>query len=363
MVRNPNAVDFWRGFALLTIFINHIPGIYFERLTYRNLTMSDSADLFVFLAGWGLRLMLNGAGTKMPESHLLYRLGARAVTLYAAQMLMMTIALAMLAVGANLLENSFILEWNNAAEVFSNPVNAHIGLALLTHQLGYFDILPLYVTLMLLAPLIGLIHIRAPQWLLSLSAAIYLLALVFEINFRTWPANGEWFFNPLCWQFLFILGFVLAVDEGPGRFVRRYIAGLRVLAVPVLVIGTWIVWTGWWPDLSDVPNPKLLFLISKTYITPVRLIQFLALAAIFSVLFPYVLRWLPRMAKVFSMLGRNSLNVFCVGSLLSLAAQIVRYALQGGIVLDAAIIIVGFLLLGLTAWLSEWRDRVRANQA
>ena len=51
MARPVNAVDFWRGFALVTIFINHIPGIYFERFTHRNVSISDSADLFVFLAG------------------------------------------------------------------------------------------------------------------------------------------------------------------------------------------------------------------------------------------------------------------------------------------------------------------------
>ncbi len=362
MVRCPNAIDFWRGFALLTIYINHIPGIYFDRFTHRNVLMSDSADLFVFLAGWGLCLMLNGTGKTLPVTQQLYRLSARAITLYAAHLLTMSVALAMLAVAANLLENTLILEWHNAAEVFSNPVNAHIGLVFLTHQLGYFDILPLYVMLMLAAPLVGLINAKIPLWLLPISLTIYALALCFQINFRTWPANGEWFFNPLCWQLVFVLGFVLARDEGLGKFVRRQLLWLRVLSVPVLAIGTWVVWSGWWPDLSVVPEPKLLFLISKTYVTPMRLVQFLALVAIVSLLFPYLLRLLPRMAEGLSMLGRNSLNVFCVGSLLSLAAQIVRYALQGGIILDSVLIITGFLMLGLTAWLSEWRDRVRADR-
>ena len=54
MPRQANAVDFWRGFALVSIFINHIPGIFYERLTHRNLSISDSAELFVFLAGWSL---------------------------------------------------------------------------------------------------------------------------------------------------------------------------------------------------------------------------------------------------------------------------------------------------------------------
>ena len=52
MPREANAVDFWRGFALVSIFVNHIPGIYYERFTHRNLSFSDSAELFVFLAGW-----------------------------------------------------------------------------------------------------------------------------------------------------------------------------------------------------------------------------------------------------------------------------------------------------------------------
>ena len=30
MPRQANAIDFWRGFALVSIFINHIPGIWYE---------------------------------------------------------------------------------------------------------------------------------------------------------------------------------------------------------------------------------------------------------------------------------------------------------------------------------------------
>ena len=55
-----------------------------------------------------------------------------------------------------------------------------------------------------------------------------------------------------------------------------------------------------------------------------RLIQFLALAAVFSAAYPYFAPWVPWLTE-FSQLGRNSLNVFCVASLLSLIGQIVRY--------------------------------------
>ena len=80
---------------------------------------------------------------------------------------------------ALLLGNPLLLEWHNAAAIFYNPVDAHIGLAILSHQLGYFDILPLYVVLMVIAPVIATIHRFAPNWLLplSLSTLCFLAAL------------------------------------------------------------------------------------------------------------------------------------------------------------------------------------------
>src|SRR5581483_8071605 len=139
MIRQPSPVDFWRGLALVFIFINHIPGNYFSHFTHANYSYSDSADLFVFLAGWALRIL-----TERQQStwHLVLRLGGRALTLYAAQILITMLAIAMLASVAMLMENPLLLEWHNAAAVFNDPVPTHIGLAMLTHQLGYFDILP-----------------------------------------------------------------------------------------------------------------------------------------------------------------------------------------------------------------------------
>src|SRR5262245_2605304 len=156
MLRPANAVDFWRGFALVTIFINHIPGVFYEHLTHRNFSISDSADLFVFLAGWSLRLLVGNPG-RTSAAYLVLRLGGRALQIYAAQILIIAIAIAMLAAAAVLLANPLLLEWHNAAAVFYDPVPAHLGMAMLTHQLGYFDILPLYVVLMVMAPAVALI--------------------------------------------------------------------------------------------------------------------------------------------------------------------------------------------------------------
>jgi hypothetical protein len=361
MPRQANAIDFWRGFALVTIFVNHIPGIYWSRFTHSTYSFSDSADLFVFLAGFSLRLLVGTPGRHQPAWYLTLRLLGRAVELYAAQILITMIALAMLATAATLLDNPLLLEWHNAAAVFYDPVLTHIGLAALTHQLGYFDILPLYVVLMAMAPIYAIIDRYAPGWVLPVSVTLYLATLIVPLPMPTWPTDGQWFFNPLAWQLVFVLGFVLAREDGVGGFVRRNILPIRLIAVPIVVFSV-IVWVNYWlPDPTTLPQPRLLFILAKTYVTPMRLIQFLAVVAVFSITYPYIKRFFPALIEFLSMLGRNSLIVFCVGSLLSLGGQILRLIYRGDIIGDTLVVICGVAIMALAAWLPEWREQARAK--
>lgn len=358
MPRTPNAVDFWRGYALVTIFINHVPGIYFERFTHRNVSFSDSAELFVFLAGWSLGYLVGGSDAPKSTPRLMLRLGSRAFQIYAAQILISSLAIAILASSAFLLDNPLILEWHNAAAVFLDPALTHIGLVLLTHQLGYFDILPLYVVLMVVAaPLVALIYRFGRPLLLPLSLAIYLAALIVPITVPTWPVPGQWFFNPLAWQVLFVLGFALSRPDGIGDFVQRHINVIRLVALPITALSAAVALFSLFPDPTIFPEPKLLFLNGKTFLTPVRLLQFLALAAVMSVTYIYIARGVPWLVAFLALLGRNSLNVFCVASVLSLLGQIVRYLYSRSFGVDTVIVVVGIALLWLTAWVSEWRQQ------
>jgi len=361
MPRQANAVDFWRGFALVSIFINHIPGIWYEGLTHRNISLSDSAELFVFLAGWSLGLLVASGDRPIGSVRLVLRLGGRAVQIYAAQILISSIAIAMLAGTAYLTENPPILEWHNAAAVFQDPALTHIGLVLLSHQLGYFDILPLYVVLMLAAPAFALIDRFAKPLLVPLSLALYLASLTVPFTAPTWPVEGQWFFNPFTWQAIFVLGFALSRDDGFGAVVRRNIKWIRIASAPIVVIAAALVWFNWFPDPTKLPEPKLLFLNGKSFLTPMRLLQFLALVAVFSAVYPLIARLVPWFGEFLSILGRNSLNVFCVGSILSLIGQIMRFLYSGSVAVDTMIVIAGVGLLWLTAWVSEWRERQRSG--
>lgn len=358
-MRRPNEIDFWRGFALVTIFINHVPGVFYERFTHRNASISDSAELFVFLAGFSLRYVAD-VEARASRLRLTVRLLGRAVTIYAAQILITLVALGVIASASILLDAPPLLDWHNSGPVFTDPVESHIGLVLLTHQLGYFNILPLYVVLMVAAPLMALVDRVSPLLLLGLSAAVWLATLVSAANLPTWPVEGRWFFNPLCWQFMFVLGFVLADRERLGGLLRRVRPTARWIAVPIVLAGAAAGLAPWSPDPLRLPEPRLLFTFDKTFLAPAHVIQFLALVALFSGLFRLLPARLAPVAAYLSMLGRNSLPVFCVASVLSLVAQIARFALGGGLAIDTIVLFTGLVVMGWSAWLSEWRDRLGA---
>lgn len=357
--REPNAIDFWRGVALLTIFLTHIPGIWWDRLTYRNVSFSDAAELFVFLAGYSLRQIADGFGKREPLIRLLPRLTGRAVTLYAVQIFLTVVAISFIAAAALALDTPLILEWNNAAAVFFDPIRTHVGLVLLTHQLGYFDILPLYVVLMFAAPVIVAIDRVSPWGVLIVSVSLYVAVLWTGFNLPTWPTDGVWFFNPLAWQLVFVLGFVAAREVRPGGVVAVIPRWTRLVAWIVVIAAAIVVRTESQPDPFSVPEPTLFFVIDKTYATPLRLLQFLALVVAMGPVFGLLRVWIGPITRYFSMLGRNALNVFCVCSLGSLAGQLIRFIFGSGILVDTVILILGIIALGLTGWVSEWRVRLK----
>ena len=249
----------------------------------------------------------------------------------------------MLAGAATYFEKPVLLTWFNVSAIFYDPINAHLGLAMLTYQLGYFDILPLYVVLMIAAPLIVLIYRLAPGTLLPVSLAIYLWALVFECLRRPgrprargssirWPGNFS-----SCWAFS-------AREEGLGGLVRP---NLRIRLAPVRDPATLMVWFRWWPDADARAGADAAVHRRQDFRDPLRLIEFLSLIAVFSALYPLIVKALaPPLVDFLSMLGRNSLQVFCTASVLSLAGQILRFYFRGGFVVDTILVGTGIILLG-----------------
>lgn len=356
-MREPNAIDFWRGLALITIFVNHVPGNVFEPFVFSHYTVSDAAELFVFLAGWSLALATTGRHGPDPPGQVVMRLASRVLEVYRAQLVITTLAFAMIAAAALYFDNPLLLEWHGAGAFFSAPLPSIIGWVLLTYQLGYFNILPLYVVVLALAPIFILIA-RLSRWAaVAASGVLYLASLVLEISLPNWPIEGNWHFNPLCWQFLLVLGFVASEWSRESAAFQLWARRLIPFALVVVAIGVVLTRLDIKPDPLAVPEPRLLFIMDKAFLSPIRLLAFIALALGFHGAFRLVGPRVPWLTRHLSALGRNSLAVFSVGSLASLAGQLVRFFFGGGFILDAVVLSFGLGILIFTAWFVEWRSR------
>jgi len=351
-MRPPNAIDFWRGVALVMIFVNHVPGMDYSILTLRNYAISDAAELFVFLAGCSLAFLANGS-TPKPVGRVVTRLVMRAFEIWRAQIVTMSVALALLGGCAIVFNDPLLLEWHNAGPAFVDTVRASVGMVLLTYQVGYFNILPLYVVLLLLATVFILIARRSMLLALAASIALYVVTLTFEIELPSWPSGGAWFFNPLSWQILIVLGFVTIAGRRDYPEWEATVMRLWPISVALVIAGVVLVVIDYRPDPMLVPQPRYLFLFDKMYLSPVRILSMLAIAIAFYPAFPVLLRYVGPLVRYCSSLGRNSLAVFCVASLLALSGQIARYVGEPTFLLDTAIVVLGLTLLRVTAWLAE----------
>jgi hypothetical protein len=316
-------IDFWRGAVLIAILIDHIPGNPLENWTPRNFGLSDSAEAFVFLSGLSVGLIYFPRAHKYGIEPVAGGCLKRALKLYGVH-IALTLA-ALLLFGAAYWASGVpdLIQAHGRSFVFGSPGNGLLGLALLSHQLGYFNILPLYVVLMLWAPVVLALALRGPYLALIVSVGLYAAARIFGLNLPNWPEAGGWFFNPIAWQLVFTLGLVSAVlwRDGLPRPTPWLLAlsGLTVVGAALIVTDE----AGLAPGLRDTATAHLD--VAKQDLGLARLIHFLALAylvataTVFGRFIAPVVRG--AFGKAVQSLGRNSLPVFAAGSLMSAGAQ------------------------------------------
>jgi hypothetical protein len=310
-----DSIDFWRGVALAVILVNHIPGNVLGMLTPRNFAFSDAAELFVFLSGLSVYLAYGERFASSWGKAATVSLFVRSVRLYGAHLFLTATALAFFGVMSVLGPCDLLFEEDGRIEPFLDPASGVAGIVALTHQLAYFNILPLYVLLIAAAPLLLFLANRDRLALLGASLAVYAGARAFGINLPSWPGHNGWYFNPFAWQLMFALGIVC------GRWLREgaiaYSPATLRLALTVKIVAALVVSNlfGLSPGLVDAAGQYLDW--DKTNLGAVRILDFLALA--YAVGFSGLTARLQgaRIYGFFRQLGRNALATFCVGSLLS----------------------------------------------
>lgn len=343
-------LDMFRGLALVMIFINHVPGTVFEAFTNRNFGFSDAAEAFVFMSGVAAGIAYSGAFLKqVPVWLAIARPWARARQLYFVHLTLTFIFLGTFAAAAHFFGLYELLTTNNLKALAQKPLEVLIGIPLLTHQFGYLNILPLYLTFLLLTPALIVAGLKKPYWLVAGSVLLWVLAGTFRLNFPNYPNSGGWFFNPLSWQLMFVLGLVagMGMKLGKRAFPTHPLAFLLALGFLVLSL-LWMkvspvgaMGNGVLRWLWQIGAPFHIHSFDKTFLALPRLLHalclFYVLASIPSMQAVAASRWVSPLRAM----GRQGLAVFATGTALSLLFQAVKAGVPESVLTDAAILMVG----------------------
>src|SRR6202035_5242685 len=114
--------------------------------------------------------------------------------------------ISLFAAAASYWDNDDLVDDEDRDLVVSSPLRGVSALLLLAHQFENVNILPLYIVLLLATPALLLLARRSDWLMLAGSAALYLVARVFDLNLPSWPLDGGWYFNPLAWELIFCAG-------------------------------------------------------------------------------------------------------------------------------------------------------------
>nr|WP_083792034.1 OpgC domain-containing protein [Roseobacter sp. GAI101] len=365
--RDPR-IDLFRGLLLVMIFIDHVPGNWYETLTLRNWGFSDAAESFFVMSGMAAGLAYTGGVARWREIGLwsgIAPIWKRAWVLYLTHVFLTVGGIAIFAIGAEAFGLTELLTKNNLRQVFQNTGPALIGIVTLGHQIGYVNILPAYSVLLLAAPFALLLGQRAPYGLLAVSIVLWFATGLFRLNLPAYPNPGGWFFNPFAWQLIFVIGLLTGIAlRGGKRFVPKHPVLLAFAVGWIVFVLSWIYIPGFGPvmdglmaRLQAVGVPFHITSQDKTFLPVLRLLHVLAVV--------YVISCLPIIARLSAhaygeplrVMGRQGLLVFSAGALLSLAGQAVLVYFDGVAIVPWLFIPVGMVALWGVAWVADWKRR------
>lgn len=362
-------LDFFRGLALFSIFVDHLPDNMVAQFTLQTVMFGDAAEVFILISGYTAGMVYGRAMERQGFLIAAVRVSHRVWQLYVAHVFLFVIFIAMMAYTVEALNSSLYAEESQAADFLSDPGVAVVKALTLQFQPAYMDILPLYIVLLAVLPF-ALIGFRFwPQVVLIASFALWLAVQIDgRIALSAYPGpNRVWTFNPFGWQALFFLGAWLGWRGTRGampwldrRWLLRLAAGFALAAFVIR-----LSWTlhGLYPPIPALASGKALWLfLSKEDLGLLRFASVLALALLVARLVAPQARFLAgRVAWPFVICGRHSLHIFCLGILLAVMGHLVLNESFGRVLMQLAVSAVGIGIMIAVAALMEWFAAARAG--
>lgn len=250
-------LDFFRGIAMFIILFAHTPGNWFTLWIPARWGFSDATEIFVFCSGMASAIAFGRAfetrGFALGTARVSFRIWQvywAHIGLFFAVAATMVLLNSLFPIG----ELNFIGEENtrnyigqlNLVPFFRDTQENLFGLLTLTYVPNYFDILPMYMVILAMMPLmillkrvhVGLVFLAmAVFWFMAQGRVLEAFGLEeMSWNFPAEPwSEREWFFNPFGWQLVFFTGFAFMAKWIPAPPVKLWLIALAAAIVLVIV--------------------------------------------------------------------------------------------------------------------------------
>ena len=352
-------LDLYRGFALWLIFLAHVPGTIFNRITPWNYGFSDPAEVFIFVSGYANAYVY---GRVMEQRGFVVggaQIVRRAFEAYVAQIFLFVILIGeifWLSHGSHAFDDA-----TNIRILHERPDESILAVMQLKFMPVNMNVLPLYVVVLAVSPAVLWLLRKMPALALALAATVYAAANLFGLNFPSFP-HGYWYFNPLAWQFLFVLGAWCGL--GAADWVWSLARSRLVLILSaVYAVSVFVVFLAWNSlNLGALVPEWGLYAFGKTNLGVLRLLHFLTLAIVADWLIPR--DWPPltwRVLRPLILCGQHSLEVFCLGVTLAFAGQVAAVEAPGSAIIRVVVAVAGIAVMVGVSTLLSWYNATRVS--
>lgn len=360
-LRDPR-LDVFRGLGMFIILIAHIPENKFASWIPARFGYSDAADLFVFCSGmasaFAFASLFEKRGWWLGAARILHRVWQ----VYWAHIgsFVVVVSIAALMDGARG-GDFYVSERLNLAGFFDAGADNLARVATLRIVPDYFDILPMYLVLLAMIPLMMALRSLNRAAPFALMLFLWAAAFVWGVNFIGRPGpDPAWYFNPLGWQLVFFAGFALARGWVPAPPVNAWLIGLCtafvIACAPISCGAQALCHSGyaaspWLASLNDFLHP----LADKTNYDPLRFVHFLATAYLaFAASGPRGSRLHARGFETLRRVGQQTLAVFLAGMALAQILGMLLDVMGSGWAQNVLVNALGLASLVLVARAANW---------
>ncbi len=366
--RDPR-LDFFRGLGMFIIYLAHTPWNSWTLWIPARFGFSDATEIFVFCSGVASSIAFYKVFERQGWLMGTARVGFRVWQVYWAH-IGLFVAVAALVAGVDIAFDRGETYRNslNLMLFFNDPSALLPAYLTLSYVPNYFDILPMYLVILLLMPLVVALGRLDPRAAMGFVVVTWAVGLTGALDLPAEPwSDRTWFFNPFGWQLVFYTGFAIGLGWiKPPKPSKPLVVG----CILVLVLTMPIAWyrarafldflplMEWWSEIKPLRD--------KTHFGILRYLHFLALAYLAWIAAGerghrlMAVRRLRPLVDVVRKVGQQSLAVFLLSMFLARVSGMVmdwansELGTERHDLITALVNLTGFAIIVLVAYTVAW---------